>query len=200
MRVESEPVNSRIGIREQPDDSRRAVRRVDGHQSALVVAPAGDAVKCTAAIKRDAAQAIKTSIPDKGCALDCDVNQPEAPAAVGIIAAGRAVKNGIRSGGDIDHARHAESAVREAEIRIRAGLRKSVFINELVVGKSSGVAVRIIRGTKLPIDGARIAAGDTVAVTKPGPSNGIADRDICCGRRKRETICPYRNIENLAGA
>ena len=74
--------------------------------------------------------------------------------------------------------------MREAEIRIRAGLRKSVFINELVFRKSSGVAVPIVRGTKLPIGGARIAAGDTVAVTKPGPSNGIADRDICCGRRK----------------
>jgi len=90
--------------------------------------------------------------------------------------------------------------MRKAEVIKGAGLRKSVRINEVYVGKSSLVAVHIIRGTKLPIDDARIAAGDAVAVTKPGPSNGITDRDICCGRRERETIYPYRNIENLACA
>ena len=79
-----------------------------------------------------------------------------------------------------------------------ARLRKSVFINESVVGKSSRIAVRIVRRTKLSIDGARISAGDAVAVTKPRPSNGITDRDICCGRRERETIHPNRNLKDLA--
>ena len=78
--------------------------------------------------------------------------------------------------------------MREAEVIKGAGLRKSVRINEVCVVKSSLVAVHIIRGTKLSIDGARIAAGDAVADTKPGPSNGVTDLDICCGRRERETI------------
>jgi hypothetical protein len=87
------------GIRDQPDDSRLTIRRVDGQQSAWGVSgSSGDTVKRTIAIKRDAAEAIETSIPDKGCALCCDVNQPEAPAAAGIIAAGRAIKDGIRLG------------------------------------------------------------------------------------------------------
>jgi hypothetical protein len=64
----------------------------------LVRASSGDTIKGTAAIKRDAAEAIEASIPDKGCALFCDVNQPESPAAAGIIAAGRAIKDGIRLG------------------------------------------------------------------------------------------------------
>jgi hypothetical protein len=78
--------------------------------------------------------------------------------------------------------------MRVAEVIKGAGLRKSVLINESVVGKSSLVAVHIIRGTKLSIDYARIATGDAVAATKPGPSNGITDRDICCRRRERQTI------------
>lgn len=88
--------------------------------------------------------------------------------------------------------------MREAEVIKGAGLRKSVRINEVCVGKSSLVAVHIIRGTKLSIDGARRAAGDAVAVTKPGPSNGITDRDICCRRRERQTIYPNRNVKDLA--
>jgi hypothetical protein len=90
--------------------------------------------------------------------------------------------------------------VRKTEVRKGAGLRKSVRINEACVGKSSLVAVRVIWGTKLSIGCARIAASDAVVVAKPGPSNGITDRDICCGRRKRETIHAYRNVENLACA
>ena len=88
--------------------------------------------------------------------------------------------------------------MRKAEVIKGASLRKSVFINESVVGKGSRVAVGIIRGTKLSIHGARISAGDAVAVTKPGPSNGVTDRDICCGRRERETIYPNRNVKDLA--
>jgi hypothetical protein len=87
--------------------------------------------------------------------------------------------------------------MREAEVIKGAGLRKSVRINEVYAVKNSLVAVHIIRGTKLSIDGARRAAGDAVAASKPGPSNGITDRDICCRRRERQTIYPNRNIENL---
>jgi hypothetical protein len=88
--------------------------------------------------------------------------------------------------------------VREAEVIKGTYLPKSVLINESVVGKGSRTAVGIIRGTKLSIDGARIAAADAVAATKPGPSNGITNRDICCGRREGETIYPDRNVEDLA--
>ena len=92
--------------------------------------------------------------------------------------------------------------MRTAEIRKGANLCKSEFVNEAHVGKHARGAVRFIRRTEHPIGyaGRGIATGDTVAVTKPGPSNGITDRDICCGRRERETIYPYRNIENLASA
>ena len=78
--------------------------------------------------------------------------------------------------------------MREAEVIKGAGLRKSVRINEVYVGKSSLVAVHIIRGTKLSIDGARRAAGDAVTATIPSPPDSITDRDIYCGRCKRETI------------
>jgi len=88
--------------------------------------------------------------------------------------------------------------MREAEVIKGAGLRKSVRINEVYVVKNSLVAVHIIRGTKLSIDGARRAAGDAVAASKPGPSNGITDRDICCRRRERQTIYPNRNVKDLA--
>ena len=87
-----------------------------------------------------------------------------------------------------------------AEIRKTASLCKSEFVNSVLVGSHALAAVRVIRRTELPIRRAGITTGDTVAVTKPGPSNGITDRDICCGRRERETIYPYRNIENLACA
>jgi hypothetical protein len=60
--------------------------------------PPENAVKGTFAIKGDAAEAIETSVPDKGCTLFRDVNQPSRPAAGGIIAAGRAIKNGIGLG------------------------------------------------------------------------------------------------------
>src|SRR4029453_2702191 len=93
LRVESEPVNTQGGIRDQPDDSRLTIRRVDGQQSAWGVSgSSGNTIKSTCAIKRNAAQAIETSVPDKGCALFGDVNQLESPTASGIIAAGRAIK------------------------------------------------------------------------------------------------------------
>ena len=109
----------------------------------------GNTIKGTYAIKRDATKAIKTSIPDKKCALCCDVNQPEPATAAGINIAGRAVKYGIRRGDNIDHAGHANSAVREAEVIIGAGLVKGVLYNRSFAGKGALVAVRIVRGTKL---------------------------------------------------
>jgi len=90
--------------------------------------------------------------------------------------------------------------MRGAEVRKSARLRESVFVNEACIIKNSLVAVRVIRRTKLFISGARIAAGDTVAATKPGPPDGITDRDIYCGRCKRETTLRYRHIEDLPSA
>src|SRR6266481_325557 len=49
---------------------------------------------------------------------------------------------------NIDHASHANSAVRVAEVRINAWLRKRVLINRALVRKNSRYAVRVIRGTK----------------------------------------------------
>src|SRR4029077_13468759 len=75
------------------DDTRLTIRRVDGQQSAWGVSgSSGNTIKGTCAIKRDAGEAIETSIPDKRCALVRDVNPPESPAAAGIVAAGRAIK------------------------------------------------------------------------------------------------------------
>jgi len=64
----------------------------------LASASSGDAIKNTVAIKRDAAEAIETSIPDKGYALRRDVNPIESPAALEIKVAGGAKKGGIRLG------------------------------------------------------------------------------------------------------
>jgi len=75
--------------------------------------------------------------------------------------------------------------VGDAKVIKGAGLSKGVLINKGLVGKAAG---RIVRGTKLPIGGAGLAAGDAVAVAKPGPPDRISDRDICGGRRERETI------------
>jgi hypothetical protein len=74
-----------------------------------------------------------------------------------------------------------------AEIRKTTSLCKSEFVNKTLAGSHALAAVRVIRRTELPIGcaGRGIAAGDAVAATKPGPSNGITDRDICCGRRER---------------
>jgi hypothetical protein len=76
-------------------------------------------------------------------------------------------------------------------------LRKSVLINESVVGKSSRIAVDVIRGTKLPIDGARIAAGDAVPVLGPGPPHCVAHRNVECVWHKHIASLSHRHIENL---
>ena len=84
-----------------------------------------------------AAQAIEASVSDKTCALCCDINQPKPPAASGIIASGRTVKENIRRGDHIDHASHAERAVRSAEVRIDARFDKSMCINCACIGKNA---------------------------------------------------------------
>ena len=68
--------------------------------------------------------------------------------------------------------------MRVAEVRINAGLGKRVLINRAYVGKNSRWTVRIVRRTKLRIYKARRATGDTVAALGPGPSHGVAYRDV----------------------
>jgi hypothetical protein len=80
--------------------------------------------------------------------------------------------------------------VRGAKVIKGTCLRKSELVHCANVGEDSLVAVHIVWRAKLPVGctGYLIAAGDAVAVTKPGPSNSITDGDICCGRREGETI------------
>ena len=160
----------------------------------------GNTIKGAVAIKRNAAETIETSVPDKGCTLCCDVNQPEPPATGSIIAAGRAVKYGIRRRDDIDHSSHTKSAVREAEVIIAAGLVKSVLVHRPKVGKDSLVAVRIVRRTKLFIRRAGIAAGDTVAVLGPCLAHRVAHEDVDRVRHKHIATLPHCHIENLTAA
>jgi hypothetical protein len=61
-----------------------------------------------------------------------------------------------------------------AEVGIAARLPKSVRIDRARVGKSSRDAIHIIRRTKLPISHTRRTAGNTVAVTHPGPAHRVA--------------------------
>ena len=88
----------------------------------------------------------------------------------------------MRSSGrrNIDHTSHSSKAVQGAEVTVSAGLRKSVFVNEPCVIKNSCVTIHVIRGTELPVGCARGAAGDTVGVAAPGPSHGVAHRDVQC--------------------
>lgn len=88
--------------------------------------------------------------------------------------------------------------MRDAKVIKGARLRKSELVDCASVGEDCLVAVHIVWRAKLPVGCTGIAASDAVAVTKPGPPDGITDGDICCRRRKRETILPYSYIENLA--
>jgi hypothetical protein len=87
--------------------------------------------------------------------------------------------------------------VRGAEIRKIASRGKSVLVDRTCIGERSRGAVRIIRGTKLPVYRARNPTGDTVAAAGPGPSHCIACRDVECVWHKRETL-PHRHVKNLA--
>lgn len=89
-----------------------------------------------------------------------------------------------------------------AEIRKIAGLCKSEFVNKAYVGNHARGAVRVIRRTELPIGcaGRGIATGDTVAATKPSPSDGVTNGDVQVVRTKGETALSDRHIESLAAA
>lgn len=80
--------------------------------------------------------------------------------------------------------------MRDAKVIKGARLRKSELVDCASVGEDCLVAVHIVWRAKLPVGCTGIAASDAVAVTKPGPPDGITDGDICCRRRKRETILP----------
>jgi hypothetical protein len=101
---------------------------------------------------------------------------------------------------NIDHTSHSSKAVQCAEVRITARLRKSELVNGACIRENSGVAVRVIRRTELPISCARRAAGDTVVIAAPGPPHRVADRDVECVRHKPYFVSrrPHRHIENLA--
>ena len=89
-----------------------------------------------------------------------------------------------------------------AEIRKITSLCKSEFVNKAYIGKRARGAVRVIRGTELPIGCAgRGATGDTVTAGGPCPSHCIAHRNVDCARveRKRPTR-RHRHIENRAGS
>jgi hypothetical protein len=96
---------------------------------------------------------------------------------------------------NIDHARHANRAVRSTKVRKSTRLRKSVLINRAYVGKRSRRAIGIVRGTKLSIDRARIAAGNTMATAGPSPPNRVAHMNVERIRHKREALS-HRDIEN----
>src|SRR5713101_6389829 len=83
---------------------------------------------------------------------------------------------------NIDHARHANRAVRSTKVRKSNRLRKSVLINRAYVGKRSRRAIGIVRGTKLSIDRTRIAAGNTMATAGPSPPNRVAHMNVECVR------------------
>ena len=79
---------------------------------------------------------------------------------------------------NIDNTGHSSKAVQRTEVRITASLGKSVFVNCACVRKDSCVTVHVIRGAELPVGCARGAAGNTVGVAAPGPSHGVAHRDV----------------------
>jgi hypothetical protein len=81
---------------------------------------------------------------------------------------------------NVDHTSHSSKAVQGTEVSVSAGLRKSVFVNRARVRKDSCVTIHVIRRTELPVGCARGATGNTVGVAAPGPSHGVAHRDIQC--------------------
>src|ERR1043166_9094369 len=77
----------------------------------------------------------------------------------------------------IDDTAHAVFAVCKTEVGITARLAKCVLINGPCVGKNDGVAIGIIRGTKLPVHYARRAAGNAVPAAHPSPSHCVPRHD-----------------------
>jgi len=68
--------------------------------------------------------------------------------------------------------------VQETEVTVSAGLRKGVLVNEPCIRKDSCVTIHVIRRTELPVGCVTSAAGNTVVVAAPGPSHGVAQRDV----------------------
>ena len=100
---------------------------------------------------------------------------------------------------NVNHSSHSSKAVQEAEILVRARLRKSELVDEPCVIKNCSVAVHVIRRTKLPIGGAGSAACDAVKIALPGPAHGVADAYVEGIRHKTEFVS-YRShghIKNL---
>jgi hypothetical protein len=87
--------------------------------------------------------------------------------------------------------------VRGAKVIKRTRLRKSELVDCAIVREDWLITVHIVWRAKLPVGCARIAAGDAVAVTMPGPPDRIPGGDIYCRRCKHETIQPYRDVKNL---
>jgi hypothetical protein len=87
--------------------------------------------------------------------------------------------------------------MRVAEVMKGAGLSKGVLINEACIAECPRLTVRIIRRTKLSIDGARHATGDAVAAGGPGPPHRVADRDVDRVRNKYEAALSHRYVEDL---
>jgi hypothetical protein len=102
-----------------------------------------------------------------------------------------------RSGRNANHASHADGAVCGTEVGVGARRRKRVLVDCTCVGKGPSCTVGVIRGTKLPIGRARIAASNTVAAARPCPPHCIARRDIECVWHERETVS-HRHVKNLA--
>ena len=90
--------------------------------------------------------------------------------------------------------------MRRAEILIRAGLRKSEFVDKPCLAKDSGVTVHIIGRTKLSISRAGRATGDTVKIAVPSPADGVADSDVHGIRHKTKIVSrwPHSHIKDLA--
>jgi hypothetical protein len=81
---------------------------------------------------------------------------------------------------NVDNTSHSSKAVQVAEVTVSSGLRKGVFVNRARVRKDSRVTIHVIRRTEFPVGCARGAAGNTVVVAAPGPSGGVAHRDVQC--------------------
>ena len=80
--------------------------------------------------------------------------------------------------------------MRKAEVGKCSGVHKCMLVNETYVVKSSQSAVRIIRGTKVSVGCARIAAGNAVTAASPGPTHCVANIDVDCawikGKRRAD--------------
>ena len=70
-----------------------------------------------------------------------------------------------------------------------------MLINRACVGKRSGLAIDIVRRTKLSVDRARIATTNTMAAAGPSPPNRVAHMNVERVRHEREAL-PHRDIES----